>query len=109
MEIENAPYFHRGEPFRQHDTLEITSLKLFLYVEMRYKLILLSLAVFQVCFMIRDIANELVPDFACCIMNFYGFSAVQLYFYVDLRCLDYDFSHWLYIIAYFRWLALLLR
>ena len=33
---------------------------------------LLFLAAFGVCFMMRDIANELVPDFACCMMNFYG-------------------------------------
>ena len=72
MEIENAPYFHLRGPFRQHIILEIISLKLFSYVEMRYELILLSLAAFGVCFMIRDIANELVPDFACCMMNFYG-------------------------------------
>ena len=58
--------FHLGEPFRQHDILEIISLTLFLHVEMRYELILKSLAAFDVCFMIRDIANELVPDF--CVM-----------------------------------------
>ena len=39
--------------------------------------------------------------FECCMIIFYGFSAVRLYVYVDLRCPDYDFSHWLYIIAYF--------
>ena len=72
MEIENALYFHLGEPFRQHSMLEITSLKLFLYVEMRYELILMSLAAFEVCFTIRDIVNEFMPDFASCMMNFYG-------------------------------------
>ena len=61
--IENAPYFHLRGPFRLHIILKISSLKLFLYVEMRYELIIKSLAAFDVCFMIRDIANELVPDF----------------------------------------------
>ena len=68
---------------------------------MRYELILISLAAFDVCFMIRDIVDKFMPDFACCDDEFLWLSAVRLYIYGVLRCLDYDFSHWLYGVAYF--------
>ena len=69
---------------------------------MRYELIIVSLAAFEVCFSIRDIENEFVPDFACCDDEFlWLFCCAIIYLWRFTMPRLRFFSHWLYVIAYF--------